>query len=162
MLASLLSLEGTGPLRDVSQFTIAVSLMGMNSVGLQSQMFGGLPFRCCSWKLGCLIWGKNSSLLRKELQVLRSLSIVSCHIGGRVYGQDCVSTFPTCFGVISLSFVWCEEVTLPVFSLVSHSPPTPPHQEEIVLYVALDSVCLWEEMSLGFSVLTFWTRTLFS
>ena len=45
---------------------------------------------------------------------------------------------PSRFDVVSLLFVPCEEVALPVFSLFP---------EEIIPHMAVDLVCLWEKVS---------------
>ena len=52
--------------------------------------------------------------------------------------QDCVSALPTCFSVAFLLFAQCEVVTPPVFRFSSL---------EIVPYVAVDLVYLWEVVS---------------
>ena len=50
---------------------------------------------------------------------------------------------PSRFDVISLLFVLCEAVALPVFRVF--------FLEEIVAYVAVDAVCPWEGVSAGSS-----------
>lgn len=50
---------------------------------------------------------------------------------------------PSRFDVISLLFVLCEAVALPVFRVS--------FLEEIVAYVAVDAVCPWEGVSAGSS-----------
>lgn len=63
--------------------------------------------------------------------------------------QDCVSASPLYFNVGFFSFVQCVGVAHPVFGFLS---------EEIVLYVATDLVCLWEEIQ-DPPTSPSWTRT---
>lgn len=52
-----------------------------------------------------------------------------------VYGKIVSQSFLTCFDV-SLPFAWCEGIAPPVFSFFS---------EEIVPYIVIDLMLLWEE-----------------
>ena len=88
------------------------------------------------------MWGSNPLFLREKLWVLSSLLIVGHCARDGVYG---VPASPTCFNVVFSLFARCVVVIQPAFRFF---------KEEIVPYVAVDSVCPWEEVSSGSSYVT--------
>lgn len=92
----------------------------------------------------CSTWcrGSNPSLLREKLWVLVLWLCVTTPGGGR----DCVSASPSLFDVVSLSLPWCAGFAQLVFRGF--------FQRKFAPYVAVDSVCPWEEVSSGSSYVT--------
>lgn len=88
----------------------------------------------------------NSNLLREKLQVLISLLNVGCHkMGGVMLILHLLHRYasPTHFDMDLLSFTQCIGVSQPVFRVCFC------FSEKVVPYVAVDLVCLWEDVSSG-------------
>lgn len=109
-------------------------------------------------------WSSKPDVLRAHLSGagLKSwgaqYGVLTLHSSGRNSGFWVPSplwvaapAFPTCFNAVSLLFTRCEGVTPPVFRFFS---------EEIVPYIAINSVCLWQEVSLGSSYVAILNRNL--
>ena len=91
-------------------------------------------------------WGaKGGVQTLLSSRVLSFLPIVGHHAVGWSLWPDCVLVCPTHFDVGFFSSAQCEGVTQLLFGFLPM---------EIVPYVAVDSVCLWEEMIAGSCYIT--------
>ena len=88
--------------------------------------------------MGLQVGASNLSLLREKLGFVSSLLILGHHAGDGLYGRLCLS-YLFCCGVILLH-LRCRSCSASF--LIS--------SEGFVLYVAVDSVYPWEEVSSGF------------
>lgn len=113
-----------------------MGLLDTSPRGFQSWAFGGLSVRCRFYKVGYQIWGSNPSLLGEKLWVVSSFQIGGHCAGGRVHGEIVVSASSAPFVWDSLICLVCRSCSV-TFGLSS---------EEIVPFVAVDSVCPGEEV----------------
>lgn len=99
--------------------------------------------RCRSWKLGCPLWSGNHSIHGKKLWILSSLLIVGHRAGSTSMVRLCPQPpthFTVCVWFFAFNFAFYLFVCLCVFRFFP---------EEVVPYVVVDSVCLWEKVSSG-------------
>lgn len=107
--------------------------MDMSSISFQTICFGGLK----SWGVQFGVLSHCSS--GRSFRVVSSLPVVVHCIGGGVYGES--GSQALLFVLMwPLSFAQCKGIAQLVFRSFS---------EEIITYVAVDSVCLAEEASSG-------------
>lgn len=128
------------PLREVSQFTTALWILWIWALLVFiARCFGNLSLSLADsrdWGTWCGAQTLHSS---RSSSLWYSL-VVGCHAGLRFFWRDGISAFPTSLGVALLPSVVKGPVSW--FS------------EGIVLYVVVDSMCTWEEMSSGSSYAT--------
>ena len=110
----------------------------------KARHFGSLLLRCRSLKLGCLVWGQTLHSSRRGLGFEFPSNFGSL-FQGWVLWQDCIPACPTHFDVVFFSFAQCVVIAQPACRYFS---------EEIFPYLAVDLVCLQEEVSSGSSCVT--------
>ena len=84
------------------------------------------------------MWSLNPLFLREKLWVLSSLSVMGCHGGHGIYDKIVSQPLLLLWYSFLLVYLMCV-VIQPAFSFFFF-------KEKIVPYVAVDSVCLWEEV----------------
>ena len=95
--------------------------------------------------------GSNPSLLREKLEVVSYIWIVGCHTGGGAYGEIVSQPLLQVLMCDFSCYLMCRSDSASFWVL----------SDANVLELAAYLMCLWEEMSSGFSYIAVLTRTLY-